>query len=244
MSTLIPPQTARVYQTLLNGGEMTAADLGHKLHIWPHSVYRALRPLTNLGCAAKISSRPAAFKATAPLEAVNFFLSPQKDWFLETFSPKENLKLEQPGIAFLHTRKELLDKSIIDQRGSQKEVCLIVSGDEIPAEMVLENTRAIKRGVNIWVIVQRVDEDNLEMLHNWEKNGLKVKCYPAVNSRIIIIDTRIVFVTSYNPANKDEALGIRFVYPPFGKIMTDFFNQTWAQAKPISSGGGGMGEDY
>jgi len=243
LSAQIPPQATQIYQVLLDGGEMTATDIGRSLHIWPHSVYRALKPLINLGCVIKNRNQPATFKAIAPQQAVNLFLAPQKDWFLSTFSQKENIILEQPGITFLNNRNELLDTSIVDQRGSRKKVCLVVSGDEIPAELVLENTRAIKRGVSIRLIVQRIDKDNLKMIHNWIKNGLKVKFYPSVNSRIIIIDSCIVFVTSYNPTNKDEALGVRFVYPPFGKIMSDFFNQIWVQAKPVPASLSGM-EDY
>src|SRR5436189_6242319 len=120
-----------------------------------------------------------------------------------------------------------------DKKNATKEIHQIVSGIEIPAESILENKRAIERGVQVKYLVQRLDEVNKDMLINWQKIGIEVKYFPLIEARIIIVDKKIVYITSYNPLNKNECTGVRFDYPPVAKIMNEVFLQRWEMGKEL-----------
>jgi len=57
--------------------------------------------------------------------------------------------------------------------------------------------------------------------------------FPISRARIIIFDSKIFYLTSYNPQNKEEAIGIRFAYPPIAKQISDLFEKRWKASKPI-----------
>ncbi len=66
-----------------------------------------------------------------------------------------------------------------------------------------------------------------------KKIGLKVKYYPNMEARTFLTDKEIVYFTSYNPQQKEEAIGMRFHYKPYAKIMDEIFEQRWQLAKEI-----------
>ena len=63
--------------------------------------------------------------------------------------------------------------------------------------------------------------------------GMKVKYYPIMEARIIIFDAKIAYITSYDPKRKEEAIGVRFQYPPIARILQELFDQRWSKAKEI-----------
>lgn len=231
---MFPPQSTSIFKLLLSEGEITAADIGQRLHIWPHSVYRALKPLIDMGCVTKSTARPVKYIARPYEEAANLYLQRQRDWFLDNFfsSSNNSRTLVQPNISFIQTRQELMDKAALDQTHAQHELDLIVSGDEVPAETMLINKKLLELGKTIRIIVQRADT-NIGMLQNWSRMGIQVRHYPSIKTRLIIIDSDIVFIASYDPLDNSQALGVRFAYPPLAQIMLNYFEKVWVHAFPI-----------
>jgi len=73
------------------------------------------------------------------------------------------------------------------------------------------------------------------MFTNWSKVGVDVRYYPNIESRIFTIDRHIVYFTSYNPDNIQEAIGMRFDYVPYAILMDELFEQKWEQGKTINA---------
>lgn len=234
---LLPPQAVLVYKTLLKEKELTANELGERLNIFPNTVYRVVRSLEKFGMIEKINTRPLRFRAKQAEEVVDAMLLSHREWFLNFFDTgdKGKVKIKNDlGITFIKNRDEFVERSTQDQICAVKEVFLIISGDEVPSETILASKRAIERGVVIRVIAQRIDDDNREMLKNWEKIGMKVRYSPTIKTRITIIDLRIVYIVSYNPKDYKEGIGVRFNYPPVAAIMREMFMKKWKGAKAIS----------
>lgn len=230
-------QSEKIYKLLLENNSLTAKQIGKELKIFPHAVYRATKPLINLGMIKKKNNRPEIYEANSVVKGLEEFLDNQRESFLKSFGFYTNLTQIDSRAAldlhFIKTRGDLLDKTNSDIYEAKKEIYLIVSGLEVPAETILAFKNANGRGLKIRIIVQKLDETNDKMLQNWKKLGIQVRYYPVLETRLFIFDNKIVYLTSYNPDQKEEALGVRFNYRPIARIVRDFFDQRWVKAEEI-----------
>ncbi len=230
----VSKQGENIYKLLLKSKQLNAKEIGNKLSIFPHAVYRAIKPLISAGLIEQIDTYPTTFQAQPMPNAVDSYFLNMRNSFIQSFSPNEiNSSKNGLDISFIQKKIDLLNFSTEDINNSQKEVNHLVSGLEIPAETVLAIKNASERGVKIRFLVQQLNEVNKEMIKNWEKLGIEVKYYPTLEARIIIIDEEIIYITSYNPHKKNEATGVRFKYYPIAKIMSDIFEQKWALSTNI-----------
>jgi sugar-specific transcriptional regulator TrmB len=229
----LPPQSAALYGFLKEKKPMTAKNIGKKLDMFPHAVYRAMKPLTELGIVKQLNSYPVSYEAKPVNDAVDFSTAAIRQNFLDAFG-KQTKGIDKPlDISFIQNRNDLLEKTNTDIAAAEKEVNFLVSGLEVPAETILVFKQAVERGVEVKALVQQMNETSKKMFKNWKKIGVQVRYFPNMETRIFIIDGRIVYFTSYNPEKKDEANGMRFNYIPYAKLMSEVFEQRWHAAKKI-----------
>ncbi len=231
----IPPQSASVYKILEDRKPRSAKDIGKRLHILPNAVYRSIKQLLDLGFVERVVEYPVKFRAKSADEAMSLYSSIVLQNFQEVFK-NEKIKLSTHSLmqlVFIHSRKDLLKYTGKDIPQAKSTINLIASGLEVPAEIVLGYKRAVERGVRVRFIVQNLKEVRKEMIQSFKKAGVEVKYYPTIESRIFVFDHRVVYFTSYNPANINEATGIRFAYAPFAKLMDELFEQRWQLAKEV-----------
>jgi len=232
-------QTVSIYRLLTHKQPLTASDIGKELHIFPNAVYRAIKPLIDIGITTKSKDYPTRYSTQPSNSALEKYLLIMREAFLTTFISSKLLVNDSPflksnlNISLIQDRNDLIEKTNKSVESSKQTVDYVVSGLEVPAETILVYKRAIDRGVKIRSIVQRLDNTSKEMFSNWKKIGLNVRFYPSLESRIFIFDKKIVYLTSYDSKNKEEAVGVSFEYPPFGEIITELFNKKWQLAKKI-----------
>jgi sugar-specific transcriptional regulator TrmB len=230
----------RVYRLLLKEGAMTAKEIGNKLGIFAQAVYREIEKLEKLGWVVREGKYPVKFGAKSPTEAVQSYLITQREWFEENIGSvkrektvKKGKKEDKSRVSFIQSRADSLDKGLNDQKRAEKEICLLVSGDEVPAEVMLANKRAMERGVKIKILAQKVDERNREMIRNWQRMGMEVRVGKMLEARVIIIDEKVVYLVSYNPEKNEEGVGVRLAYPPIVRLMREVFKRRWREGKEL-----------
>lgn len=230
------PQAAQIYHLLGSGKAMPAKEIGKRLKIFPNAVYRAVRQLLALGFVEEIFSYPVKFQAKPASQALELYLGATRQSFGAAFGLQKNqLHVHKLlPLTFVQTRNQLLKMTGKDTRVTKSAINLIASGLEVPAETILGYKRAIERGVRVRIIVQNMNEVRAEMFRNWQKAGVEVKYYPKIESRIFVFDHRMVYFTSYDPKNIQEAVGMRFEYAPFAVMMDELFEQRWGLAKEIT----------
>ncbi len=228
----IPPQALNVYSLLSREGPLSAKAIAEKLNVLPPAVYRAAKPLIEIGIVQKVGKYPVQFKAMPAEDSFDLYQSALRKDFQETFSLK-GPSAKPLNISFIRDRQHLLEEIGRDIKNAKETVSFIVSGLEIPAEAVLSYKEAARRGVKIRALVQNLDETSSQMFKNWKKIGVKVKYFSNMEARIFIIDKKIVYFTSYNAKIKEEAIGMRFEYPPYAKLMSDIFEKRWKLGKEI-----------
>ena len=82
---ILSPQTITIYRFLLEHQSATAKDIGKKLRIFPHAVYRSIIPLIQLGIVTRSEAYPAKFEMKSPAQAMESYLFTARSNFLETF---------------------------------------------------------------------------------------------------------------------------------------------------------------
>jgi sugar-specific transcriptional regulator TrmB len=230
------PQSVAIYQALSRKKYITARELGTKLGILPQAAYRAIKPLEKLGVVQQSGKYPRKYRIQASEASLDSYLLSVQEHYIKTFLAKSNTKnqiFKQLEVAFIQNREELTNKHCKDILQAKKRVDHIVSGEEVSAEMMLARKTAIENGVKLRFIVQQVNEFKKYMFSNWKKLGIEVKYFPLLEARIIIVDSRIVYMTSYNPKANNEAVGVRFDYPPIAKLMSELFEKRWVQSKDV-----------
>lgn len=236
----ISPQSATIYRLLQTSSQMSAADIAKKLDILPHAVYRAIKPLLTMDLVENSNTYPVRYQAKHSDYALDAYVNNAREQFVQSFfvsnlvgSSTTAAKTGLPT-TFVKDRQDLLDQSNADMNHAKNEVVMIVSGLIAPAETILAYKRAAERGVKIRIIVQNLNETNKDMLRNWKKLGVEVRYYPLIEARILLFDNNIVYFTSYNPAEKEAGIGVRFAYPPMAMMMNELFEKRWELAEEIN----------
>jgi len=231
--TSLPPQAQATYKLLLANGGLTAARIGRQLDIFPNAVYRSLETLQKLGCVTRKDTYPAVFQPVSPSEAVERFLLLSREGFLSTFGNDELAMAEKLRVNFLKDRYTLLKRYATQIRTAEKEINLIISGHELPAEVYFENLKAVKRGVKIRIIVQQFNRANRDIIKSWQECGIEVRYLSAINVRLVLIDRKIVHMLSYDEKEGLSGLGVEVAYAPFAEMLAGVFESNWQKAKNL-----------
>jgi len=227
----IPPQSTKIYTLLEDGKPRSAKDIGKRLNIFPHAVYRAIRQLLELGFVQQLHDYPIKYQAKPVSDAMELYSLIMRQNFQEAFHAHKNIRNNKQGLnmSFIKSRKDLLEQTKRDAEHTKSTFDHIVSGHEIPADSILAYKKSLERGVKIRIIVHQIPQK--QMIESWKRMGVEIRYYPDIKGRIFIFDKRIVYFTSYNPRRKQEAIGMRFEYAPFALLMSELFEQKWRIGK-------------
>jgi sugar-specific transcriptional regulator TrmB len=230
------PQAIKIYKVLSKGRPLSAKEIGKRLGIFPNAVYRSAQILVAQGIVQPLPTYPITYQALPQHQAMAQYASTAQQDFQNIFGIAEQLTEGKNllQLNFMQSRKERLALIYKDTARAKNTINLIASGLEVPAEVILAYKRAIDRGVKIRILVQNLDEVRAEMFRNWQKIGVEVKYFPAIEARIYIFDGKVLYLTSYHPNDKQEGVGLRFAYAPCAKLMDEMFERRWATGKIIS----------
>jgi sugar-specific transcriptional regulator TrmB len=230
----LPPQARATYKLLLAENGLTAQQIGKQLDIFPNAVYRSLETLKKFGCVTEQDTYPAVYEAVAPAEAVERFLLLSREGFLSTFTRSELKRTEELQVNFIKDRDALLKKYVEDAKTANREIGLIISGHELPDAVYFENLKAVRRGVQVKIIVQRYDKTNRDIIKNWQDSGVDVRFLEAVDVRLVVIDRKIVHLLSYSQKEGLSGLGVKVEYPPIAEMLFKVFEDKWQEAQLIA----------
>jgi len=231
---ILSDQTIAVYKLLGRGSALTAKEIADSLNILPNAVYRVVEELAQLGMVEQLDSYPVRFKAIPYAAAMNSYLaSITKDFQKEFKPPKQNKHTASPSITLVKDRMNMLLQEDVDIRAASDSIDFIVSGLEVPDATVLAFRKAATLGVKIRAIVQQRRETSAERLEQWHELGAAVRYLPNLKMRLVVIDQKITYITSYDPDNKNRAFGVRFYYRPLAVQMSGLFEQHWQNASDL-----------
>lgn len=230
-------QTSNIYALLLAEGSMSAVQIGQKLRIFPHAVYRSTKQLEAMGCINKTGKHPVLFQAIPIQDSVQTFSMVQRDVFLNTFldgTLKGNISLQQDlNITFIDSREMMFEKALADIQNVKNEMDNLASGDELPAEIMLAQKEALERGIVIRTLFQKRNEKNESFIKARTRMGEQIRLTQPLNVRMVIFDKRVVYIMSHDPSDYIKSMGIRFEYAPIGQLIYQQFLHYWEKGFAI-----------
>ncbi|NTU73038.1 winged helix-turn-helix transcriptional regulator [Candidatus Roizmanbacteria bacterium] len=235
---VMSPQEEQIYRVLMENNNLSAKEIAHEIGVLPHAVHRSVKSLISSGFLTSDRKWPARYCVqdfSTTIEENIKVIKSQFLPFLSTARVNGEDSRVPISISFIQTRTELLENSNLDLRQVKTEADFIVSGLEVPAETMLRYKQAIDQGVKVKILVQNIGSINAVMLENWKKIGIEIRLYPLLEARIIILDSHIVYFTSYNPASQEESVGVRFDYKPIALLTKELFDNRWESAVTITT---------
>lgn len=234
--SMVSPQTIAVYKQIAKCKEVTVQEIAKSLDIFPNAVYRATKDLTDLGLIEKADTYPVQFRQASGQKAMSLYLQASAKNFRTQFgiiTSSSNPSQESLNISLLKNREDMLKREDIDVVAAKQTVDFIVSGLEVPDSTALSFRKAAASGVRIRAIVQQRREASKGRLEKWEELGATVKHLPNLRMRLVIIDQKITYLTSYDPSDRGMAFGVRLVYEPFAIQMSELFGLNWQKAENL-----------
>lgn len=231
----VSEQTAAVYKVLGSGKALTVLQIAEQLNVLPNGLYRALDRLVQLGAVEKIHSYPTTYRAISGQLALNLYLAQAAQNFQRELGiSKTSFTIDaQPEIEIIKDRETALRTSSKDVRAATTSIDFIVSGFQVNDETVLAFRKATTTGVRVRAIVQQKDEIDGGKLERWQDFGVKVRYLPNLNIRLFVFDQQIVYLASFDKANRGALYGVRFAFVPLAIQMSNLFEQHWQNAKPL-----------
>src|SRR6266571_1399250 len=89
---LFSPQAASIYRLLQDGKQLTAKDIARELHVFPNTVYRAIKQLQEKGFVKEMSTYPITYQIQPEHEALDLYSLILKKQFQTAFSKKHARK--------------------------------------------------------------------------------------------------------------------------------------------------------
>lgn len=231
-------QEAQVYLTLCQEGPLDSKHLSYYTNALPHAIYRVIKRLENKKLVAILKTKPLTFQSLPAELALNAFAQEKASLFekeaLEIVSGiKKPSQIVETTIKTLFGQLEMfnLTKEMIDK--ARKEVLIISIGENIPEELLLSDKEAIGRGVKIKMIAHKYDQNNQDILRNFQKNDIEVKHYPDWGFHMVIVDKKKSLLVVNNPQSTRERVNIQFFSEGLSKALSNYFYSVWEKATPI-----------
>ena len=233
-----------VYCMLLEYGKMNAKTIAEKTRIPPTAVYPALQKLSEEKLIQMYQGKIREFAVLPPKIALDTFIEHKKRSLSEV---KEDLisKAEQ------HYRSKMVQPTqevvrVFAGRDSSRSIYFealewvrktyYIVGWKLEAvsdkyEFLHKFEPAIKRGVDIRIILVGSKEKQKQLLKEYQRVGIKLKYLPLDNFSLFIADDRECKITIKDKI--PERINVQIVDRALARAMESYFLTLWEKAEKI-----------
>lgn len=229
----VSDDASKMYLLLLKSKAMTIHELADKLGNLPSANYRLAYELEELGLIFRIYGRPMRF------QAYPFGLGIQSSFNKHRTTVEGlvgnllgNTDLTHHHVELLVGRQMLYDK--YEQLASKacQEIAVYSIGIAYSKSLHFTQKSALKRGVVIRHVVQRVKSDNYHIIHKWQELGVQIRHAPADRGfHLMVFDRSQVLVSFSDPENTDSRISILTDSPAATGLFLTQFENIWKEAK-------------
>jgi len=214
-----------LYQIIAKNDDLTVKKLATLLKRPVQSINRTVNLLSKKGFIQILGKYPKKLKAI-PLEIV----------LAQQFSQLSGLNTAELQndfpLSFLPSRKiyHQVGENLFSQVRS--EVLLISSGTgELGAEYYKTIVKKILAGVKYKILVLSNDEDNNDLVRNWQKNGIEVRYKKGKGFNLVVYDRKKIQLGVRVTENSKEKWGIVIKNESLGQFMGEFFDDMWNKSE-------------
>jgi len=225
----------QTYQLLLGSfAPVTAQGIASKLTVFPSAVYRMFKKLEPLGLIYRLEGRPISYSAVDKAEGF-------RAAYQQEISNLQRM-LSKVGLA---ATGELQTRIVIGRQANyeeyirladkaSREVCVYAIGIAYSKELYETQKSAIKRGVYIKHVVQRLQPKNYHIISKWQRLGVNVRHLSDKQGyHVVVIDREVALVTFSDPENTEDRVAIVTRSPSAVRLFQLQFDSIWQQASEI-----------
>ncbi len=233
-----------VYCTLLEYGKMNAKTIAEKTRIPPTAVYPALQRLSEEKLIQIYKGKIREFAALPPKIALDTFIEHKKKSLTEV---KEDLiskaeqyyqtKTLQPTqeVVRVFTGRES-SRSIYFEALKWVQKTYYIVGWKLETvsdkyEFLHKFEPAIKRGVDIKIILVGSRDKQKQLLTEYQRVGIKLKYLPLENFSLFIADDKECKITLKEKL--PERINVQIVDRALARAMESYFLTLWEKAEKI-----------
>lgn len=236
---------AKSYIALLRFGAQMGREVAKRSGVPPTRVFDVLKSLRDKGLVNLIQEKPMVWVAVRPEIGLKGFADKKIDDIknLET-SVLSSLKQIRPESTQpkIHERvivasgyQKLYGLAVQYLKLCKKEYFVYSVGEKIPFKLRVESKRAIKRGVELRLIVTKYDEENKYIVEERVRDGWKVRYVPGSSEfTFAVYDGKVTLINVRNPNIKEERISVIFENSELSKAFVEYYNVLWKKAKPIN----------
>ena len=235
----ISNQGRKLYNLLVKG-PLAAKEIASRLHKHQSAIYRLAHYLVEIGLITKSNQRPLTFEILPPKEGQENYLAYQKDKVSDllsfvypntTSSPTKNYHF-----SFMQGRENIFARVADDLKTASNDAHFIVLGLPIVVspELLLEQKRAVERGISIKIIVQEFSPENINTLTSWQKQGLELRLGKPIGFHLLLIDNYISYLMSYDKDDKTKRYAVRIYHQQINVQLQKIFSSVWKKSKSIN----------
>lgn len=231
-----------IYKLLINSQPLTVKEIGESLGILPHGVYRLMEHLQIYGLVEKYKDNPLRYRAINANEARENYLMQQRIWFSNVINDKvsdvlqrREIKEKQFDLSFLPNRDEHVRQftnKINSAKFSIKYIILALPIG-VPSETMLAHMQAIKRGVEIKLLVLEHTKENHNILMSYKHMGVQVRHGDFLNWHLFLVDDDFSSIEMYDPENKVMQTGVNLIHTGINRELQGIFDKYWREALPV-----------
>lgn len=227
-------QDISVYKIIqTSGAPITAKTISKKIDILPHAVYRSVDSLSKMNLIKIMTGKPRKYTVADAAPALQHYLLNQSEIFTNIIGETDIDSGLQ--IKFLQNRDDLITQATSDTQNAKKEILALVSGHEIPTELILAYKQAAARGVSIKIIFQIVNKNNRQLIKTLDNLGVEIKISKSEKMRIITFDNKITHLMSFQEESQASNLGVRLSHQSMTAMFNHILINKWKEAKPVTN---------
>lgn len=236
-------QSLAVYKLLLNGGTLSASEIGEAVHITKYHIYRLTKQLHSLGFIDLIEGYPVKYKAVPLNEAREIYLNRCNSGLLRLFANNSLTKLISQKvsgnrsfeISFFQSRDEHIEQFIKQSNNAKFSIKFIILSLAIgvPAELMLAHMNAVKRGVDVKLLAIEHTKENHSILMSYKQMGVQVRHGKFLGWHLFLIDDDNTSINMFDGENKAIHTGVNFVHREINRELQGIFEKYWSEAVPV-----------
>lgn len=233
---------SKVYLTLVRYGSLEGRKLSKLSSVPQSKIYEVLYKLAEKKFVSILEVKPKLFKAIEPRAAIkNFLLSKKQE--IETLertipnklkSLKKFAELQTGELITVYRGEKNTHPLVINKFiTAQKYVKDMFTFEYMPNSVLREIIKCIERGVKIYMLATKKDEDNIKLIRKIKKLGAEVKYFPVKEIRLAIKDGIESYQMIVNPKNMLDRVSIVIESNELTKALEHYFDYLWKKAEII-----------
>lgn len=215
----------------------TAQDVASKLMVYPSAVYRMFEKLEELGLIKRLNGRPRSYQIVE--KSSGFAIAYQQE--------TANLKrlLDATGAAKEHFdqvtymiagRQAVYDEYIRYAKEARHEICVYAIGIAYSKELHETQADAVRRGVYIRHVVQRLWPSNYHVVRKWQRLGVNIRHLKQEQGyHVVVIDREIALVTFSDKENTEDRLTVITRNPTAVRLFQAQFESIWSESSKVQA---------